>query len=87
MEHLSRLLKLSLKDIIELFPNSRRNRAALDAHFKAEGLPQIADWYTKRQTIIVKEELATYMTQACEDDEFNEEWVETVSRPDPVAPE
>ncbi|KAL7415507.1 hypothetical protein BDY24DRAFT_349433 [Mrakia frigida] len=76
MEHLSRLLRSSFKDIILVFPQSKRTRAALDAHFKAEGLPQVAEWYGKRQTVLVKEELTRWMTQACEEDEFTEEWVE-----------
>ena len=85
MEHLSRLLKSSFKDIILVFPQSKRTRASLDAHFKAEGLPQVADWYGKRQTVLVKEELTRWMTQACEDDEFTEEWVENVSFSRPVS--
>jgi hypothetical protein len=81
MEHLSRLLKSNFKDLIDVFPPSKKTRAALEAHFKAEGLPQIAEWYAKRQTAIVKDEMGTYMTQACEEEEeFNEEWKEKVRR-------
>lgn len=79
MDHLSRLLKTSLKDLILVFPQNKRTRSALDSHFRAEGLPQVADWYGKRQTVLVKEELSTYMQSACEDDEFNDEWRENVS--------
>lgn len=79
MEHLSRLLKTNFKDLIDVFPSGKKTRAALEAYFKAEGLPQIAEWYAKRQTALVKEEMGTYMTQACEEEEFNEEWKENVS--------
>jgi hypothetical protein len=78
MEHLSRLLKSNFKDLIDVFPPSKKTRAALEAHFKAEGLPQLAEWYAKRQTAIVKDEMGTYMTQACEEEEYNEEWREKV---------
>lgn len=79
MEHLSRLLKTSFKDLIDVFPQGKKTRAALDAHFRAEGLAQVADWYGKRQTILVKEELSRWMAQTCEEEDFNEEWKENVS--------
>lgn len=78
IEHLSRLLKSSFKDLIDVFPQGKKTRSALDAHFRAEGLVQVADWYGKRQTVLVKEELSRWMAQACDEEEFNEEWKENV---------
>ncbi|CED82004.1 Predicted translation factor, contains W2 domain [Phaffia rhodozyma] len=78
-DHLLRLLKTTFKDLADVFPVNQRSRAHVEAHFKAEGLPQVAEWYSKRQTALVKEEMGRWIVRNCEEEEeFGEEWKENV---------
>ncbi|KIM69316.1 hypothetical protein SCLCIDRAFT_1208716 [Scleroderma citrinum Foug A] len=56
MEHLATALKRgNIKDLLAFFPPNRRDGKILDEHFRKENLPQVADWYTKRQQVLAKE--------------------------------
>ncbi|KAH9931156.1 eukaryotic translation initiation factor 5C [Epithele typhae] len=56
MEHLAGTLKRGgIRDLLLFFPPSKRDDRTLDAHFRAAGLPQVADWWTKRQYASLKE--------------------------------
>ncbi|KAI0000425.1 ARM repeat-containing protein [Russula vinacea] len=54
MDHLAAALKKGgIKDLITFFPPNRRTNAVLDAHFRGAGLPQVADWWTRKQNAVV----------------------------------
>lgn len=56
MDHLSAALKRgNIKDLLLFFPPNRRDPKVLDEFFRKEGLPQVADWYTKKQYSLAKE--------------------------------
>ncbi|PIL36250.1 hypothetical protein GSI_01912 [Ganoderma sinense ZZ0214-1] len=56
MEHLAGTLKRgSIKDLLLFFPPNKRDDKALDEHFRKAGLPQIAEWWTKRQYASLKD--------------------------------
>ncbi|KAI0821644.1 eukaryotic translation initiation factor 5C [Trametes gibbosa] len=56
MEHLAGSLKRGgIKDLLAFFPENKRDDKALDEHFRKAGLPQVAEWWTKRQYASLKE--------------------------------
>lgn len=56
MDHLSAALKRgNIKDLLLFFPPNRRDAKILDDFFRKEGLPQVAEWYTKKQYALAKE--------------------------------
>jgi len=56
MEHLSATLKRGgVKDLLAFFPVNKRYAKTLDAHFREAGIPQVADWFAKRQYAAAKE--------------------------------
>ena len=60
MDHLSVSLKRgNIKDLLLFFPPNRRDAKILDDFFRKEALPQVAEWYTKKQYAIAKEGIIT----------------------------
>ncbi len=58
MEHLAGTLKRGgIKDLILFFPPNKRDDKTLEQHFRKAGLPQIAEWWTKRQYASLKEDI------------------------------
>ena len=56
MEHLAGTLKRGgIKDLLLFFPPNKRDDKTLDEHFRKAGLPQIAEWWTKRQYASLKD--------------------------------
>jgi len=56
MDHLSASLKRGgIKDLLAFFPPNKREGKYLDEHFKKAGLPQVAEWWAKKQYAVVKE--------------------------------
>ena len=56
MEHLAGALKRGgIKDLLLFFPPNKRDDKALDEHFRKAGLPQVAEWWTKRQYASLKD--------------------------------
>jgi len=79
MEHLSASLKRGgIKDLLAFFPPNRRDGKALEEHFKKEGLPQIAEWWSKKQYVVVKGELVKDLTELCEREESPEQIIATI---------
>lgn len=78
------MLKAALKDLLDVFPAGQKNRAALEAHFKAHNMAFVGEWYTKRVATLVKEEMSRFIVSSVEEDEaYTEEWTEAVS-PSPL---
>jgi hypothetical protein len=70
MEHLSATLKRGgIKDLLLFFPPNKRESRILEEHFKKEGLPQISEWWVKRQTAVVKESIIKDIKDLTERDE------------------
>ena len=60
MDHLAAALrKGGVRDLLAFFPPNKRTDKALDDHFRAAGLPQVAEWWTKRQYAASKEGIST----------------------------
>jgi hypothetical protein len=73
MDHLTNNLKKGgIKDILIFFPVNKRTPKNLDAHFRAAGLPQVADWFAKRQAVIAKEIISKELKEKLEAEEPNE---------------
>ncbi|RDB16944.1 Basic leucine zipper and W2 domain-containing protein 2 [Hypsizygus marmoreus] len=67
MEHLSASLKRGgIKDLLAFFPPNKREGKILEDHFRKEGLPQVAEWWAKKQYGVVKSELVKHLTELCE---------------------
>lgn len=74
MEHLSATLKRGgIKDLLAFFPPNKRTAKSLEEHFKTEGLPQVAEWWAKKQYAVVKESLVKELTELCEREEPTEQ--------------
>ncbi|TRM69779.1 armadillo-type protein [Schizophyllum amplum] len=79
MDHLSSALrKGGVKDLLLLFPPNRRNPKNLEEHFRKEGLPQVSDWYIKKQGAAFKETLTNDLREMCEHDDSPEQIVAAV---------
>ncbi|KAG8778362.1 hypothetical protein FRC12_025008 [Ceratobasidium sp. 428] len=73
MDHLSGLLKKGgIKDILLVFPANKRTPNDLYTHFRAANLTQVADWYAKKQSSVLKTELVTQLKEMCESEESTE---------------
>ncbi|EPT04903.1 hypothetical protein FOMPIDRAFT_1021680 [Fomitopsis schrenkii] len=58
MDHLASALKRGgIKDLVAFFPENKRQDKALEEHFRKAGLPQVAEWWTKRQYASMKEDI------------------------------
>jgi hypothetical protein len=70
MDHLASTLKKGgIKDLLTFFPPQKQDAKALEAHFKAEGLTPVADWFTKKQFAVIKEGLVNGLKQRCEQED------------------
>ncbi|KAF8482729.1 armadillo-type protein [Russula ochroleuca] len=67
MDHVAAALKKGgIKDLLIFFPPNRRSDSVLDAHFRGAGLPQVADWWTRKQNAVIKEEIAKAIKDSLE---------------------
>lgn len=58
MDHLSATLKRGgIKDLLAFFPANKREGKTLEEHFRKEGLPQVAEWWAKKQYAVVKDNI------------------------------
>ncbi|KAG5342985.1 Basic leucine zipper and W2 domain-containing protein 1-A [Termitomyces sp. T112] len=79
MEHLSATLKRGgIKNLLEFFPPNRREGKILDEHFRKGGLPQVADWWSKKQYAGIKAELVKELTDMCEREETTDQIVTAI---------
>ncbi|KAH9946977.1 eukaryotic translation initiation factor 5C [Amylocystis lapponica] len=79
MDHLASTLKRGgIKDLIAFFPPNRREDKVLEEHFRKAGLPQVADWWTKRQFASLKEGVIRALREMLEQDVPHAEIVSTI---------
>ncbi|KAF5348684.1 hypothetical protein D9758_006842 [Tetrapyrgos nigripes] len=91
MEHLSAALKKGgIKDLLLFFPPNKREGTNLEDHFKKAGLPQVAEWWAKKQYAIVKDTLVKELREMVEREDTPQQIVaaiksqqETTPIPDP----
>lgn len=58
MDHLASILKKGgVKDLLLFFPQNKQQDKFLDEFFRKQGLPQVADWWTKKKYAILKEDV------------------------------
>jgi hypothetical protein len=70
VDHLAGALKKGgIKDLLIFFPPNKRSDAVLDAHFRSAGLPQVADWWTRKQNARIKEDVTKAIKDAIERDD------------------
>ena len=70
MDHVAGALKKGgIKDLLIFFPPNKRSDSVLDAHFRAAGLPQVADWWTRKQNARIKEDITKAIKEALERDD------------------
>jgi hypothetical protein len=74
MDHLSATLKRGgVKDLLSFFPPNKREGKTLEEHFKQEGIPQVAEWWAKKQYAVVKESIVKDLTEMCEREDSPEQ--------------
>lgn len=79
MEHLATSLKRgNIKDLLIFFPPNRRDGKILDDFFRKENIPQVADWYTKRQQALAKETIISELKDLCAHEESTENIISSV---------
>ena len=60
--------KGGVKDLLAFLPANKRDPKTFEEHFKKAGLPQVADWYNRRQTAAAKESVVKTLKQLFEDE-------------------
>lgn len=76
MDHLSPALKKGgIKDLLAFFPPNKREGKYLEEHFRKEGLPQVAEWWTKKQYAALKASLIKELHEMIERDDSIEQVV------------
>ena len=74
MDHLAGTLKRGgVKDLLAFFPPNKREGKSLEEHFRKEGMPQIADWWAKKQYAVVKEGVIKELSEMREREDTNEQ--------------
>lgn len=74
IDHLSSSLrKGGVADLMQFFPPARQSMAELSAHFKAEGLQNVLDFYTKQKSGQAKEETLFKLKEMVVDETDNDE--------------
>ncbi|KAH8119322.1 ARM repeat-containing protein [Phellopilus nigrolimitatus] len=69
MEHLgSALRKGGVKDLLLFLPANKRDPKALEEHFKKAGLPQVAEWFIRKQSAAAKDSVVKTLKELCEDE-------------------
>jgi hypothetical protein len=74
MDHLAGTLKRGgVKDLLAFFPPNRREGKTLEEHFRKEGMPQVADWWAKKQYAVVKEGVIKELSEMREREDTTEQ--------------
>ena len=74
MDHLAGTLKRGgVKDLLAFFPPNRREGKILEEHFRKEGMPQVADWWAKKQYAVVKEGVIKDLSEMREREDTTEQ--------------
>jgi hypothetical protein len=67
VDHLASTLKKGgIKDLLLFFPVNKQESKCLEEHFKAADLPQVSEWWIKRQSAILKDDMIKELKEMCE---------------------
>ncbi|KAJ7072324.1 hypothetical protein C8F01DRAFT_1103484 [Mycena amicta] len=76
MDHLAGTLKRGgIKDLLLFFPPNKRTNQELEEHFKKANLANVAEWWAKRQSAVVKESIVKDLRDSLEREETPEQIV------------
>ncbi|KAJ3855515.1 hypothetical protein EV368DRAFT_34503 [Lentinula lateritia] len=79
MDHLSGSLKKGgIRDLLAFFPANKQEPKQLEEHFRKADLPQIAEWYAKKQYAMIKDAIVKEVQNLVEHDESPEQIVAAV---------
>ncbi|KAJ3825094.1 hypothetical protein EV361DRAFT_799365 [Lentinula raphanica] len=79
MDHLSASLKKGgIRDMLSFFPANKREPKYLEEHFKKANLPQVAEWYAKKQYAMVKDAIVKEVQSLVEREEPTEQIVSAI---------
>jgi hypothetical protein len=74
MDHLSGALrKGGVRDLFLFFPAHKRENKIVDDHFRKHGLPQVAEWWVKKQYAVAKETVVGSLKEMREREDTIEE--------------
>lgn len=74
MDHLSAALKRGgIRDLISFFPGNKQEGKFLEEHFKNANLPQVAEWYAKKQHALAKDAIVKEVQSLVEREESPEQ--------------
>lgn len=74
IDHLASTLKRGgIKDLLLFFPQNKRDDRILDEMFRKQGIPQVADWWTKKKYVILKEGIIKAIQGSLEEGDSDEE--------------
>ena len=69
MDSLSNTLrKGGIKDLMQFLPANKRDPKVLEEHLKKNGLPQVAEWFMRRQNAAAKESVVKTLKEMLEDE-------------------
>lgn len=72
MDHLAAALRRGgIKDLLAFFPPNKRQDKNLEEHFRAAGIPQVADRWLKTQTASQKDEIVKLLKDMIIDEVSN----------------
>ena len=71
----SALRRGGVKDLLVFLPINKRDPKTLEEYFKKEGLPQVAEYFTRKQFAAAKESIVKTMKEMVEDDNHTNEEV------------
>ncbi|KAI0051913.1 ARM repeat-containing protein [Auriscalpium vulgare] len=79
MDHLAGALKRAgIKDLLVFFPPNKRDTKVLDEYFRKEGLAQVAEWWTKKQNALIKEDVVKTVRDLLEREESADDIIAAV---------
>ena len=79
MDQLGAALKRGgVKDLMSFLPANRRDPRIIEDHFKKAGLPQVAEWFNKKQYAAVKDSVVKLLKELCADEDRSTDDVGTV---------
>ncbi|KAF7315743.1 W2 domain-containing protein [Mycena indigotica] len=79
MDHLAGTLKRGgIKDLLLFFPPNKRTNQELEEHFKKAGLVNVAEWWAKRQSAVIKDSIIKDLRESLEREDTPEQIVASI---------
>ena len=69
MEQLGNALRRGgVKDLLAFLPANKRDAKTFEDHFKKAGLPQVAEWFMRRQSAAARDSIVKTLKELCQDE-------------------